>query len=325
MFSINAFYFDKGTEVIKDKVSQEHVCEEEVPLNNNIGKQSGDLVEMPSEAVEKGMDNHVPDEIDGTKGEQVLNHVVKKDHGFVGYPFDYRVTLGFGSIAGGLDHVNPVIRLLLEHGISRELYQRGGFGIAGIIRQTKDIYSDMGDDIDISALTIEQYLALIQDNNRPGIVKPKIGDDVEFKINSNIIRELRRKLFAGTDDEDAHKHVWGVLEIVDLFHFPGVTHDAVMLRVFPITLKVKIFYTGLDIVTRRMLDTRGLIPLMTPTQALKSIQVMVDHSHNWYDETTTRKTINDSPDNVDAIQESFKGTHLTKECPLEKKDKAVEQ
>ncbi|GJS65332.1 hypothetical protein Tco_0679896 [Tanacetum coccineum] len=74
-----------------------------------------------------------------------------------------------------------------------------------------------------------------------------------------------------------------------------------------------------------MLDSRGLIPLMTPTQALKSIQVMANHSHNWYDETTTRKTINDSPDNVDAIQESFKGTHLTKECPLEKKDKAVEQ
>ncbi|GJY60083.1 mutator type transposase [Tanacetum coccineum] len=35
--------------------------------------------------------------------------------------FDYRVTLGFGSIAGGLDHVNPVIRLPLEHGISRVL------------------------------------------------------------------------------------------------------------------------------------------------------------------------------------------------------------
>ncbi|GJT79070.1 hypothetical protein Tco_1045795, partial [Tanacetum coccineum] len=42
-------------------------------------------------------------------------------HGFVGYPFDYRVTLGFGSIAGGLDLVNPVIRLPLEHGISRDL------------------------------------------------------------------------------------------------------------------------------------------------------------------------------------------------------------
>ncbi|GKF55956.1 hypothetical protein Tco_0166296 [Tanacetum coccineum] len=48
-FGINAFDLDKGTEVMKDKVSQEHVCEEDVPLKNNIGKQSGDLVEMPSE------------------------------------------------------------------------------------------------------------------------------------------------------------------------------------------------------------------------------------------------------------------------------------
>nr|GEU94105.1 hypothetical protein [Tanacetum cinerariifolium] len=35
--------------------------------------------------------------------------------------FDYRVPLGFGSIAGGLDHVNLVTRLPLEHGISRIL------------------------------------------------------------------------------------------------------------------------------------------------------------------------------------------------------------
>nr|GEY53272.1 hypothetical protein [Tanacetum cinerariifolium] len=69
-----------------------------------------------------------------------------------------------------------------------------------------------GDDVDISALTVEQYLALIQDNNRlgnnrPGIGKPKIGDDVEFKKISNFMRELRRKLFAGIDDDDAHEHV----------------------------------------------------------------------------------------------------------------------
>ncbi|GJZ09035.1 hypothetical protein Tco_0543318 [Tanacetum coccineum] len=139
--------------------------------------------------------------------------------------FDYHVTLGFGSIAVGLDHVNPVFRLPLERGISRVL--------------GKDDHSNpnMGDDVDISALTIEKYLALIQDNYRSGIVKPKIGDDVEFKINRNFMRELRCKLFAGTDDEDAHKYARRVLEIVDIFHFPSVTHDAVMLRVFPITLK----------------------------------------------------------------------------------------
>ncbi|GKD91360.1 hypothetical protein Tco_1366867 [Tanacetum coccineum] len=75
------------------------------------------------------------------------------------------------------------------------------------------------------------------DDIKPGIVNPKIGDDIEFEINANFMRELRRKLFAGTDDEDAYEHVRTVLEILDLFHFPGVTHDAIMLRVFPITLK----------------------------------------------------------------------------------------
>ncbi|GKD59822.1 RNA-directed DNA polymerase, eukaryota, nucleotide-binding alpha-beta plait domain protein [Tanacetum coccineum] len=39
-----------------------------------------------------------------------------------------------------------------------------------------------------------------------------------------------------TDDEVAHEHVRRVLEITNLFHIPGATRDAVMLRVFPITL-----------------------------------------------------------------------------------------
>ncbi|GJR47877.1 RNA-directed DNA polymerase, eukaryota, nucleotide-binding alpha-beta plait domain protein [Tanacetum coccineum] len=63
---------------------------------------------------------------------------------------------------------------------------------------------DMGDDVDINTLTMEQYLPLIQDNIRPSVVKPKIGDD----------------------------------SIRDRKSFPllGITHDVVMLRVFPITL-----------------------------------------------------------------------------------------
>ncbi|GKB67686.1 hypothetical protein Tco_0929098, partial [Tanacetum coccineum] len=151
---------------------------------------------------------------------------------------------------------------------------------------------DMEDDVDISALTMEQYIALISDDIKPGIVKPKIGDDVEFEINANFMRELRRKLFVGTDDEDAYEHV-------------------------------HIFYTGLDISTHKILDSNGFIPLMTSTQALESIQVMADHSHDWYDVTTTRERINDVLDNVDAIHESFKGEHLTKEYPLKKEDEAI--
>nr|GEU57914.1 hypothetical protein [Tanacetum cinerariifolium] len=74
-FGINGFDLEKGIEVMKDKVIQEHVYEEEVFLNNNIGKQSCDPVEMPSEAMEQGMDDHVPDEIDGSKCDHVPNHV----------------------------------------------------------------------------------------------------------------------------------------------------------------------------------------------------------------------------------------------------------
>nr|GFB51964.1 hypothetical protein [Tanacetum cinerariifolium] len=109
----------------------------------------------------------------------------------------------------------------------------------------------MGDDVDINTLTMEQYLILIQDYIRLGIVKLEIDGDVKFEINGNFMRILRRKLFK-----------------------------------------------GLDIPTRIRLDSKGFIPLMSPGQALKSTQVMADHSHNWYDEATIRESINDSSNNV---------------------------
>ncbi|GKD28133.1 hypothetical protein Tco_1234347 [Tanacetum coccineum] len=143
--------------------------------------------------------------------------------------------------------------------------------------------SDMGDDVDINMLTMEQYLALIQDKIRPGVVKPEIGNDVKFEINSNFMRELRRKLFKGTDDEDAYEH-----------------HDLNSQQ------KVHILYTGLDIPTRILLDSKGFIPLMTPTQALKSIQVRADHSCN-------------------CELQDLRRVHLTNECTLKKEDKAVVQ
>nr|GEU34746.1 zinc finger, CCHC-type [Tanacetum cinerariifolium] len=56
-----------------------NTCKEEMPLNNNTRKQIGDFVDMPSEAVEKGMDANVPDEIDGAKGEQKNESTTVKD------------------------------------------------------------------------------------------------------------------------------------------------------------------------------------------------------------------------------------------------------
>ncbi|GJU13528.1 hypothetical protein Tco_1135924 [Tanacetum coccineum] len=44
--------------------------------------------------------------------------------------------------------------------------------------------------------------------------------------------------------------------------------------------KVQIFYRGLDIPSRKMVDSQGPIPMMPPAQALKSIQDIAGHSHN---------------------------------------------
>ncbi|GJT48998.1 hypothetical protein Tco_0975155 [Tanacetum coccineum] len=308
----------------------------------NKGTISGDGAQKNKE----WFDDHELMEDDNDDIDDLEDYLIQKDHPYyvidMAYPIPliWRIDLSWISIHQGIREFKKETRDLdMEIKQMKEL--KANYGI------TSPFIINMEDEVDINTLTIEQYMAWVQDDIRPDVVKPNIGNDVEFEINSNFMKELRRKLFKGTDDEDAHQHVRRVLEIVYLFHFPGVTHDAIMLRVFPVTLKgphdlncqqkVHIFYTGLDILTRRVLDSKGFIPLMTPTQALISIQVMAEHSHNWYDEATTRERINDSPNNVDtkkpkenihAIQASFKnceGANLTMECPLEKEDKALEK
>ncbi|GKB67347.1 hypothetical protein Tco_0928759 [Tanacetum coccineum] len=88
----------------------------------------------------------------------------------------------------------------------------GGFGIAGILGQTKDIYSGTMAGVDINTLTMEQYLALSRENQSPSVT------------------------FSGNKNEDAHDHVDRVLNIVSLFNIPRVSQDAVLLCVFPFTL-----------------------------------------------------------------------------------------
>ena len=59
---------------------------------------------------------------------------------------------------------------------------------------------------------------------------------MSFKIKSQFRRELREDQFSQNRDDDAYDHINHVLGIVSMFNIPGVSHDAVMLRVFPYTL-----------------------------------------------------------------------------------------
>ncbi|GKA00991.1 reverse transcriptase domain-containing protein [Tanacetum coccineum] len=70
---------------------------------------------------------------------------------------------------------------------------------------------------EIDNLTMEQYLALTRGNQAPGV-------------------ELMEDAFFRNKNENSHEHVERVLDIVSLFNNPGVSYDAIMLCVFPITL-----------------------------------------------------------------------------------------
>ncbi|GJY90085.1 hypothetical protein Tco_0505281 [Tanacetum coccineum] len=104
------------------------------------------------------------------------------------------------------------------------------------MKMLKAIYGYIMAEGEINNLTMEQYLALNRGNQEPGVVKPEIRGNVNFKIKSQFMRELREDTFSGSKNSNAHEHVERILDIVSWFNILGVINDAVMLRIFPITL-----------------------------------------------------------------------------------------
>ncbi|GJY61916.1 hypothetical protein Tco_0462573 [Tanacetum coccineum] len=117
---------------------------------------------------------------------------------------------------------------------------------------------DVGE-IDIETLTLEQYLTL--NNIRKRISNP---ENATFEIKGQFLRELRKTTFSGSSTENAIEHIGKVLEVASLFN----TNDPTLLR-------------GQ---TRRIVDSNGLIPGLTASDALKSIPELADHSHKWHNE-----------------------------------------
>ncbi|GJY39192.1 gag-pol polyprotein [Tanacetum coccineum] len=154
------------------------------------------------------------------------------------------------------------------------------------------------------AETMEQYMSKTRADNGLGIARPKIEDKDSFELKSQFLKELRDNTFSGSDHEDANEHIKKVLEILDLFHIPNITIDQVMLRAFPMSLtgaashwlrnkpsgsittwedlkikflskyyppaqmqEVVLFYNGLDVPTRQILNSRGAISSRTTADA----------------------------------------------------------
>ncbi|GKB54315.1 hypothetical protein Tco_0905068 [Tanacetum coccineum] len=169
--------------------------------------------------------------------------------------------------------------------------------------------------VDINTLTMEQYLALSRDNQAPGVVKPKIRGNVNFKIKSQFMTAKRwvDRLAPGTINtwdllkkafiqrycppsmtakqlEDIHnfkqegdESLYQAWERYNDLLYKCPTHDINSHQ------KVNIFYKGLSTINRQLLDSQGPIPGMRPAEALTAIQTMIDHSQKWHDGATSRK------------------------------------
>ncbi|GJR50272.1 retrovirus-related pol polyprotein from transposon TNT 1-94 [Tanacetum coccineum] len=166
----------------------------------------------------------------------------------------------------------------------------------------------------------------------------------------------------GSEHKDANEHIEIVLEIVDLFHILGVTKDQITLQAFPMSLigaasrwlrnepsGSNLVYNGLDVPTRKILDSKGAIPTKTTANTKMAIQEMAEYSQKWHNRTSSKTKIIETFDGLAAIQaqlnnlkreikkgnkkvyaaqvgcELCKGPHYTKDCPFKEEGKTLEE
>ncbi|GKD72141.1 hypothetical protein Tco_1330423 [Tanacetum coccineum] len=113
--------------------------------------------------------------------------------------------------------------------------------------------------------------------------------------------------------------------------------------------EVILFYNGLDVPTRQILDSKGAIPSKTAADAKIAIQEMVEYSQKWHNGTSSRTRSTKTSDELAAIQaqlnnlgreikkvnekvyvaqvgcELCKGPHYTKDFPQKEEGKILEE
>ncbi|GJY04530.1 hypothetical protein Tco_0370470 [Tanacetum coccineum] len=182
--------------------------------------------------------------------------------------------------------------------------------------------------------TMDQYMSKTRGNYGPGVVRPKINNKTHFELKGQNLKELCENTFRSSEHEDANEHIEKVLEIVDLFHIPE---------------EVILFYNGLDVPTRQILDFKGAIPTKTAADAKITIQEMAEYSHKWHNGTSSKARSTENSNGLAAIQAQLnnlgreikkvnekvyaaqvrcklcKGPHYRKDFPLNKEGNTLEE
>ncbi|GJU99464.1 hypothetical protein Tco_1328735 [Tanacetum coccineum] len=152
--------------------------------------------------------------------------------------------------------------------------------------------------------------------------------DIEEHSEEETIEEMTKTMeqymsktrgdYGGSEHEDANEYIEKVLEIVDLFRIPNIAQDQIMLRDF---LEIILFYNGLDVLTRQILDSKGVIPSMTAANAkgLAAIQAQLNNLGREI------KKVNKKVYAAQVGCELCKGPHYTKDYLLKEEGKTLEE
>ncbi|GJS12260.1 hypothetical protein Tco_0369056 [Tanacetum coccineum] len=98
---------------------------------------------------------------------------------------------------------------------------------------------------------IEQYMSKTRGDYGSGVTRPTINQDTHFELKGQFLKELRDNTFGSSEHEDANEHI---------------------------KKEVILFYNGLDVPTRQILDSKGAIPSKTVADAKIAIQEMAEYS-----------------------------------------------
>ncbi|GJV88972.1 hypothetical protein Tco_1532910 [Tanacetum coccineum] len=200
---------------------------------------------------------------------------------------------------------------------------------------------------EIDNLTMEQYLALTRGNQAPGLGTVDSWDLLKkafiqrYCPLSNTAKQLEE---IRNFKQEGDKTLYQAWERYNDLLYKCPTHDINSHQ------KVNIFYNGLGIINRQLLDSQGPTSGMTIAQALTAIQTMADHSQKWHNGSSNRNIDSGSnseeipaiiskldslgrnmkklKENVHAIQvgcQTCGGAHLDKECPLNEEVKSIEE
>ncbi|GJY93655.1 hypothetical protein Tco_0509437 [Tanacetum coccineum] len=186
---------------------------------------------------------------------------------------------------------------------------------------------------------MEQYMSKTRGNYGSGVVRPKINDKTHIELKGKYLKELRENTFSGFEHKDANEHIKKVLKIIDLFHIPEVAQDQ----------EVILFYNGLNVPTRQILDSKGAIPTKTIADAKIAIQEIAEYSQKCHNGTSSKARSTETSDGLGAIQaqlnnlgkeikkvnekvyaaqvgcELCKGPHYIKDCPLKEEGNTLEE